>query len=209
MTLRWLLAGAFGGLLAACAGQPIRQGPAVATSEALHGQAARVAVLAQHPRWSLQGRVGLSNGRNGGSGRIDWRQDGARYDVSLSAPITRQSWRLSGDDHWARLDGLEGGVRQGADAEALLREATGWVIPVSALSAWVRGAAAPALPEGAMAFDAQGRLSELRQGGWTIDYSDWRQTGLGIGLPHRLNANQGDAKVRLVIDTWQEGAGTP
>jgi len=211
MTRRSLVAcGSAGLLLAACAGQPVRQVPAIATPGALHAQAERVAVLAQHPHWSLQGRVGLSNGRNGGSGRIDWRQDGARYEVSLSAPITRQSWRLSGDDHWARLEGLEGGVREGADAEALLRAATGWVIPVSALSAWVRGAAAPGLAEGAMAFDTQGRLSELRQGGWTIDYSDWQpQPALGIGLPHHLNANQGDAKVRLVIDAWQEGAATP
>ena len=205
-----LLAAGSGLLLAACAGRPVRNAPAVPVAAATQAQATRAAVLARHPQWSLEGRVALSNGRNGGSGRIDWRQDGARFEVSLSAPITRQSWRLSGDDHWARLEGLEGGIREGADAEALLRGATGWVIPVSALSAWVRGAAAPGLAEGAMAFDTQGRLSKLRQGGWTIDYSDWQpQPALGIRLPHHLNANQGDAKVRLVIDAWQEGAATP
>ena len=134
-----------------------------------------------------------------------------RYEVSLSAPITRQSWRLSGDGRWARLEGLEGGVREGADAEALLREATGWVIPVAALSAWVRGAAAPGLPEGAHGVRrARAPVANSEQGGWTIDYSDWQpQPALGIELPHHLNASQGDAKVRLVIDAWQEGAATP
>jgi outer membrane lipoprotein LolB len=197
--------------LAACAGQPLRQArPAPATAAQLQAQAQRAAVLSAHPRWTMQGRVALSNGRQGGSGRIEWQQDRNVYSVSLSAPITRQSWRLSGDGRSARLEGLEGGTRQGTDAQVLLRDATGWVIPVSALAAWVRGIAAPELPPAEAAFDVQGRLTELQQGGWTIDYSDWQpQSGLGVELPHRLNASQGDARVRLVIDAWQDGAGPP
>jgi hypothetical protein len=35
------------------------------------------------------------------------------------------------------------------------------------------------------------------------------QPTLDIDLPHRLNASQGDAKVRLVIDQWQDGAVGP
>jgi outer membrane lipoprotein LolB len=211
MTLRsMVLCASAGVLLAACAGQPARQGPVVPAPEARRIQSERAAVLERHGQWSLQGRVGLSKGRNGGSGRIDWRQDGDGFDVSLSTPITRQSWRLSGDPGSARLDGLDGGVREGADAETLLRGATGWVIPVSALSAWVRGIAAPDLPQGTMRFDPQGRLSQLEQGGWTIDYADWQpQPELGVALPHRLNATHGDAKVRLVIDAWQEGPPVP
>jgi outer membrane lipoprotein LolB len=197
--------------LVACAVQPVRQSPRSPATEAqVQAQQQRAAVLAAHPHWTMQGRVALSNGRQGGSGRIDWQQDGPSYSVSLSAPITRQSWRLSGDDRSARLEGLEGGTREGNDAEALLRDATGWVIPVSALGAWVRGNAAPELPAAELAFDAQGHLAELRQGGWTIDYSDWQvQPAVGVELPRRLNAAQGEARVRLVVDGWQEGASPP
>ena len=188
----------------------MRTVPAVPTAAAAQAQAARTAVLGGHRQWALQGRVALSNGRNGGSGRIDWRQDDTRFEVSLSAPITRQSWRLGGDSSFARLEGLEGGVREGTDAQSLLQAATGWVIPVAALADWVRGATSAQLPSGSMQFDAQGRLSHLEQGGWAIDYADWRsQPGLGIELPHRLNASRDDAKVRLVIDAWQEGPASP
>lgn len=205
-----LLAAGSGLLLAACAGRPVRNAPAVPAAAAAQAQVARAAVLARYPQWSLAGRVGLSNGRNGGSGRIDWRQDGARFEVSLSAPITRQSWRLMGDGSLARLEGLEGGVREGTDAQALLRDATGWVVPVGSLADWVRGAANARLPAASMQFDGRGRLARMEQGGWTIDYADWRpEPALGIELPHRLNASQGDARVRLVVDAWRGGPVSP
>ncbi|MEO6137144.1 MAG: lipoprotein insertase outer membrane protein LolB [Luteimonas sp.] len=198
-------------LLSACATHSVRPTlPAVTTANAEVLQSTRAATLATHQQWSLQGRVALSNGRNGGSGRIDWHQDGMHYDVTLSAPITRQGWRLSGDPEMARVDGLTGGPRVGADAETLLRDATGWVIPVAALASWVRGAATVTVPTPTLEFAPDGHLSQLQQAGWTIDYSDWRmQSALGIELPHRLNASQGNAKVRLVIDQWQEGAPAP
>jgi outer membrane lipoprotein LolB len=209
-SLRAALATAVAVMLVACVAQPVRQAPPVANPAAEAAQLTRIAVLATHAQWSLQGRVALSNGHNGGSGRIDWRQDGSRYEVGLSAPITRQSWRMSGDATHARLEGLAGGPREGTDAETLLRETTGWVIPVEALASWVRGAADAGLPPATLQFKPDGRLAQLQQASWTIDYADWQpQTGLGIELPHRLNASRGDARVRLVIDAWQEGAATP
>ena len=206
----WALAGCVL-LLAGCVGQPVRESPLHAGSAMeLQAQAARVAALAAHPRWSLQGRVAVSNGRDGGSGRIEWQQDGPRFAVSLSAPITRQSWRLSGDAGSARLEGLDGGPRQDSDPERLLREATGWDIPVSALSSWLRGIAAAELPAAAMRFGNDGHLARIEQGGWTIDYTGWQaQPGLGADVPERLTASREDAKVRLVIDNWQQDAPSP
>ena len=132
------------------------------------------------------------------------------FEVGLSAPVTRQSWRLAGDRTAARLEGLDGGPREGVDAAELLREATGWEIPVTALSAWVRGARAEGLGVARMQFGADGRLSRIEQGGWTIDYSDWvPEPGLGIELPDRLNAARDQAKVRLIVDAWSDGMAQP
>ena len=197
-------------LLSGCAMQSVHPTlPTVTTADAQVQQAARAETLATHQHWALQGRVGLSNGHNGGSGRIDWQQ-GLTTVIELSAPVTRQSWRLTAGEDFAQLDGLEGGTRKGNDPESLLRDATGFVIPVAALASWVRGAAAATLPSPTLRFGSDGHLSQLQQAGWTIDYSDWRmQSALGIDLPHRLNASQGDAKVRLVIDQWQDGAAGP
>jgi len=198
-------------VLAACTSRPIKQLPPLDPALAAAQQAQREAKLVPLGAWSLQGRVALSNGRDGGSGRIDWKQDGQRYDVALSAPVTRQSWRLSGDADSAQLEGLEGGTRSGTDATGLLLEATGWEIPVAALASWVRGVRADGRHGvAAIRYGSDGRLARIEQGGWAIDYGDWRASAVpGMELPNRLNASRGDARVRLIVDRWKEGAGTP
>jgi outer membrane lipoprotein LolB len=207
--LRIFIAMSCAALLSACVAGPVREAlPPIAGSPDAH-QVQRETRLATKASWSLQGRVALSNGRDGGSGRIEWSQDADRYEVSLSAPITRQSWRLSGDERGAQLEGLEGGTRVGADPAGLLREATRWEIPVTALSSWVRGLRAAAEHGPALVrFGTDGRLSRIEQGGWTIDYGGWQAGAAGIDLPNRLNARRGEASVRLVIDAWGDDSGT-
>jgi outer membrane lipoprotein LolB len=196
-------------LLTACVGQRVRETLPVAQSGAAEaGQVAREQMLRQQPAWSLQGRIAVSNGKNGGSGRFEWVQDGARFDVSLSAPVTRQSWRLVGDAASARLEGLEDGPRAGPDAATLLREATGWEIPVLALADWVRGVRAQGADSAITSYGLDGRLQRIEQGGWTIDYH-WPQPGATTTstqiLPARLDARRGEASVRLIVDQWAAG----
>jgi outer membrane lipoprotein LolB len=204
--------------LAACAGQPVRQAPPIAAAAAIAAQEAREVALRADLNWSLAGRVALSNGRQGGSGRLDWQQAGARYAVSLSAPVTRQSWRLSGEPGGAVLEGLEGGARHGADPGQLLHESTGWEIPVAALPDWLRGVRAADQGPATLAFGADGRLATMEQGGWRIAYADWRlpepaapgtAAVAPVALPHRIEATRGQARVRLLVDAWDEEARVP
>lgn len=188
-------------LLSACATQGAKQAPvdiAIAQQrQALHEKNVRL-----QQAWSLTGRIALSNGRNGGSGRIEWKQDGAESRVSLSAPVTRQSWVLTVDSRGARIDGIEGGPRTGPDAAALLRETTGWEIPIASLGDWLRGVSGPGSGPYVVAYDTQGRLSRLEQGGWTIDYR-WPDAASNPDLPQRIDAMKGEAKVKLLVDEWR------
>lgn len=211
MTWRWMVVPLLAGALAGCGSLATRQ-PAPSTP--VHStiepavETARLAVLDTVPAWSFQGRVAISKGRNGGNGRIDWQQRGDAYQVSLAAPVTRQSWQLSGGaGQVVRLDGLEGGPRSGAEAGELLRQATGWDIPVAQLAAWVRGMrAADAAAPTYLGYDAAGLPQVLEQGGWRIDYLDWYPQDAGRpALPRRIEAVNGDAKVRLIVDEWSMG----
>ena len=187
-----------------CVSAPVREAPSAELVASR--QRERSEWLSLYATWSFSGRAAIGVGDRGGSGRIEWEQrDRDRYSVSLSAPVTRQSWRLSGDlqTGGGRIEGLEGGPREGASAEALLLETTGWRVPVRELSFWVRGAPAAGVAIEAAEYDAEGRPSLLRQSGWTVRYTEWRPGPIGQpDLPVRIEAESGTARVRLAIEDW-------
>jgi outer membrane lipoprotein LolB len=207
MKLPLLMAAAAAAMLAACAAPPVRPDLTPAQrADAAAAQDAREQVLRADGEWTLTGRIAVSNQGKGGSGRIEWSQDGARYRVSLSAPVTRQSWHLSGDRDRALLEGLDGGPRAGTNARLLLLQATGWDIPVAALAEWVRGARAQALGPARVEYGAGGLPWRIEQGGWQIEY-EWPDTdplapAATPMLPSRLEATRGEATVKLIVDEW-------
>ena len=182
--------------LAACAPVPPR--PAAVADEA--AQQAREAALATQPDWGFRGRVAISQGEQGGNAGIRWRQRGADFDIELSAPITRQSWRLASRGGQVTLAGLEGGEQRGTDAESLLLEATGWRIPVAAMAAWARGARGQG-SSAEFSSDPQGRPATLLQDGWSVEYRGWFPGQ--PPLPQKVFARQGEAGVRLVVEAWE------
>lgn len=157
------------------------------------------------PDWTMTGRVALSNGKNGGSGRLEWSQAGGKVRIGLSAPVTRQGWVLELDASGATLQGVPDGPVHGRDAGALLRERTGWDIPVAGLGCWVRGAWASeaAFGDASIGYGRDGQVQRIEQAGWTIEYTDWQPDAVsGVELPGRITALRAEDRVRLVVDRW-------
>lgn len=184
-------------LLAACAPAVRMQGDA----GLLAAQRAREHALAGADHWSLQGRLGVSDGHDGGSGSFSWTQDGDHYDFVLRAPVTGKSFRLSGDARAALLEGLDGGPLHGADAETLMRKALGWEVPLRELRAWVLGLRADGGPA-ELRFGANRLPSLLQQDGWSVDYRAWDEAR-DPPLPTKVYAAKPPYKVRLSIESWQ------
>jgi outer membrane lipoprotein LolB len=88
-------------------------------------------------------------------------------------------------------------ARHAPDVETLTRDALGYALPVSGLVWWVRAQAAPTSPV-ETTLQADGRLAQLRQYGWTIDYLQYRDDG----LPRKLSASRDGMDIRLVADSW-------
>ena len=187
-------------MLAACATTPPLPHRA-ADAALLAAQARREQALVGVHRWTLVGKLGISDGHHGGSGEFTWTQDGGRYVFELRAPLGVQSFRLSGGPDGAMLEGVDGGPLRGADAEALMRRVFGWEVPMDELRAWVLGIRAPGAAVDGLYFDAQGLPAELRQSGWTVDYPSWddqRQPP----LPRQVFAARPPYTVRLAIQSW-------
>lgn len=194
-----LLAASLPLLLVACAP---RQAVRIKGDAALLGQQqAREKQLANADHWTLQGRLGVSDGHNGGSGSLTWTQDGDHYDFVLRGPaLSGVSFHLSGGPDGAVLDGLRGGPLRGPDAEALMRRALGWDVPLHDLRAWILGLRADSGPA-VLRFGENKLPSLLQQDGWVVDYRAW-DTSRQPPLPSTVFAAKPPYKVRLSVESW-------
>ena len=183
--------------LSACSSVPQRPVNVVGEISALQLQ--REAWLAERPSWSLSGRIAVSDGRDGGSGRIEWVQDGDSFQISLQAPVTRRSWRLVGTPGLARLEGLDGGPFYSDDAGQLLREHLGWTVPLTDLADWVRGRRARSA--GHIEFLPDGVPAQIEQDGWVIEFREFDAVG-SVLMPVRVFAARGSQRIRLKVDAW-------
>jgi len=184
-------------LLAACAGRGVR--PLPPDAALMSRQVAREQALATQTTWTLKGRLGVSDGRDSGSGALEWHQADARYRFSVHAPVTGKTWILSGQPGHATLEGLRDQPVGGSDAGTLLERELGWRVPVAQLVHWARGARADA--GATVRFRADGLPAEIDEDGWKVEYIDYGTVG-EPPLPTRVFASKGDYKVRLSIREW-------
>ena len=173
--------------------------PRAGDAAALAQQTSREAQLTELGGWSLDGRLAVSNGEDGGSGSLRWIQAADHYEFEVQAPVTRQTWRLHVKQGMALLEGLDNGPHEGPDAQALLAEEVGWVLPLANLAAWVRGARGEG--ESSMHFADDGLPIELAQHGWIVEYRGWDRK-LSPPLPTKVFVQRGKQRVRLVITRW-------
>ena len=149
--------------------------------------------------FTLNGRFSVRQGKEGGSGRIQWRHGDAHDELLVTSPIGQGIARITrsaGAPY--RLTTADEREFSASDAETLTEQALGWRLPLSGLPDWVRGRAAPGSPA-QVERDAQGRPSSLRQDEWRIDYEAWEG-----GLPSRLVMERGDLRIRLLVENWAD-----
>lgn len=154
--------------------------------------------------WTLEGRVSVRSGDEGGSASLSWQESPAQAVLRAAGPLGAGSFTLRRDDAGAVLETADGKRRHATDVDELVQLAFGADVPVRALAWWVRGLPAPDAVD-ALTLDEYGRLAHLEQAGWQIEYPDYAAT-VPV-LPRRLNARRGETEVRLAIRRWQPGVG--
>lgn len=192
-----LAAGLLALALGACAVRPPRVEP-----ESAAFLQARAESMQAWPAWSFEGRVAVRDGKEGGSGRIRWREDGGTYEISLRAPVSATTWVLAGDAVQCELRGIAPQPLRGVDPGELLARETGWHLPVAHARSWVRG----------LALDpGTARLGPLRDGlprlleedGWAVEFREWSPAVDGRPpMPQRIIARRAPWEARLAIADW-------
>lgn len=169
----------------------------------------REAMLAGIDDWALDGRLAVSDGEDGGSGKLRWRQSAAETEMDFHGALGRGAWRLQANRNGAVLELADGRVFREPTVNGLASSQLGWEIPVDALSWWVRGLAAPE-ERGALTSsealrvepDDAGLPRLLRQHGWTVEYDRYRLVG-SVNLPVKLTARRDGHSVKLVVRHWE------
>lgn len=186
-------------VLAACAPVRIRESPAADAA-----QTARETRLRDFASWNITAHIAISDGKDGGSGELEWKQDGKSYDFTVHAPVTGKTWNLSGDEHRAELKGVSAETETGSNPEQLLRDRVGWDVPLAELGDWVRGLRAPGT-KATVEYDEQNLPALIEQSGWKVEYRDWF-TDRNPPLPRKVFATRGNARVRVAIENWALGS---
>ena len=163
--------------------------------------AVQTEALRQLQQFSLHGRI-ASGGALGLSGSLHWTQhaDG-RFNLNLAGPFGSGAVEIRGDGQRMQVQTREG-IVETADAEAWIREKTGWSLPVAGLRWWVLGLPSP--HSGAQVeLDAQGLPLQLSQDGWQLQYREYQAVD-GLLLPRKLEANHAETRIKLVVDRWTD-----
>lgn len=199
MTRYLLLACIFGvALLPGCASVPPQEPESAA---AVMAYQARLQVLQPIDQWTLNGRLAISDGKEGGSGSIIWRSNGDRTRMSFHGAMGKGAWQLQADSLGARIELASGEVHEAATVADLVVQELGWQVPIEALSWWVKGLAHPVQWE-SRELDEHGRLEKLSQFGWEVEFGNYAEVS-GSMLPSKLTARRGKYLVKIVVRTWE------
>ena len=184
-------------LLAGCAAAPLPP-PTMPAEQAWLQRETELRLLES---WTLSGRLAISNGDEAWNASLYWSQHPEGYEISVVAPLGGGSLQLRGGAEGVVLQTSDDGLYQAQDPDALILEVLGLQIPVSGLRYWVLG-----MPQSGVArtisLDPWGRLAELQQADWRVEFLRYRETN-GGSLPDKLFMRNEHFEVRLVISDWE------
>jgi len=187
--------------LGACAPlTPVPEGGAAGAA----WEARRVA-LSDLPGWQAVGRLSLQSADQAWHAGLVWEEGDAGYRVRLLGPLGQGAVEIEGDAGGVRLRTARGDTHVASDAEALMREALGWSVPVGGLRYWLLGRDDPGGGAAHPTLDPEGRPLTLTQGGWEVRYLDYLPAE-PVSLPARVQLDRGDLHARVVINRWELAA---
>lgn len=154
----------------------------------------------------VKGRLAVRQGDDGFASSFLWQHAIGRDEIDLWGTLGQGHSRLVGDANEVTIYTSKGEVYREPDPEAGMQRWLGFVLPLAALTHWIRGEQAPGYPVSERNADANGDLALLEQLAWRIEFSGYAQRDDGRRLPTRIIATRGDIKVTLLPGEWSFAA---
>jgi outer membrane lipoprotein LolB len=150
--------------------------------------------------WTLQGRIGIRTEDQSLSGNFSWQHHAGMDDLLMTSPLGQGVAHITSDASGVTLEVPNQPPHRAPDAESLTRQVLGYALPVSGLAWWVQAHPAPGSVS-VIKRDAAGRIAQLRQDGWVIDYLQYADDA--AARPRKLLVAREGLEIRLVADSWK------
>lgn len=186
--------------LAACSGLQSRPPEPGAPPEVYREHLAQLETIEQ---FGVRGRIGVQTNPRGFSGGLQWQHAATNDAILLYSPLGGQVAQIDTSPARVVLTTSDGKRYEAADAAALTRKTLGWSLPMHGLPDWILGRPSAATAHEAQ-WDALGRLVNLQQDGWDIEYDEYVAVD-GQQLPTRIFLESPQVNLKLVIEQWTLG----
>ncbi len=179
----------------------------------LSGCASRPAPVWTNPalpeRWEAEGKAAVRTANRGGNIYFTWTQKGEDYRIIVRGPLGLGRAELNGRPGTVRLqaDNLASEV-SASSLEELLELTTKRRAPVSHALHWIK--AEPGSAKAELEYGPDGKLTRIKEEGWTIDYLEWSEEA--PRLPRKLTLEGPEGKATVIIGLWRltaEALGEP
>lgn len=151
--------------------------------------------------FSLSGRLGVVTQKQGFSGGINWQHQVLNDTIQVFSPLGGKIADISKTPQQVTLTDQKGNRVTAADAENLTETTLGWRLPLKGLSDWALGRPTDS-PILANAWDANGRLTMLKQDGWDIEFPGYNMVD-DIALPSKIYLKSEKVNLKLIVENWQ------
>lgn len=136
--------------------------------------------------WQLSGKIGVKTGNKGGSATLKWAYQSSYQEIQLYGPFGGGRVKISLTNDSAILRDTKGTLIEGETAEQVLYQHLGWQVPFSELIMWCRGLPGVSGDDASdIVIDRFGRLKSFKQGGWQVDYQEYRSVN-DLTLPRKF-----------------------
>jgi outer membrane lipoprotein LolB len=149
-------------------------------------------------QFELSGRIAVRFKDESSTGNFAWRHGDRNDEVMITSSLGQGVARIVREGDAVTLTDAQGREHRAADAEALTEQTLGFRLPLAGLSDWVRARPGPGPSQVRKADD--GRIAELEQSGWRIEYQEWGADGK---LPARMKLSYPGIELRLAIAQWK------
>lgn len=158
--------------------------------------------LYQIKSFQIRGKTSIKTPDTSFSTSIFWQQNYENYVIHLFGTLGIGAINIEGHPNYVKLTNNKKQTFTAKSPEQLMQQQLGWHLPISNLYYWIHGLPNPNI-KSIEQYDKNHFLIYLKQQDWEIHYEKYAINKNGLYLPTKINLDNGDLHIRILISHYQ------